>query len=123
VHRTLETLCRISEARKVTVLHGSARYDANLTPHQHVVYVVCRHFWVCVDKRRKAARFDLRQMADDRVSAVQFVRFPLGGLDAAEFLALANAGNVAIAVDHPKMQVRAQIDGPLAHILSEDLVD
>ncbi|MGO9265191.1 MAG: Fur family transcriptional regulator [Candidatus Binataceae bacterium] len=42
VHRTLETLCRIGEARKVTVLHDSARYDANLTPHQHVVCVRCR---------------------------------------------------------------------------------
>src|SRR5258708_4628164 len=37
VHRTLETLCRIGEARKVTMLHDSARYDGNLTPHQHVV--------------------------------------------------------------------------------------
>lgn len=42
VHRTLETLCRIGEARKVTVLHDSARYDANLKPHQHVVCVRCR---------------------------------------------------------------------------------
>ena len=42
VHRTLETLCRIGEARKVTVLHDSARYDANLTPHQHVVCIECR---------------------------------------------------------------------------------
>ena len=42
VHRTLETLCRIGEARKVTVLHDSARYDANLTPHQHVICVECR---------------------------------------------------------------------------------
>src|ERR1700724_2098398 len=42
VHRTLETLCRIGEARKVTVLHDSARYDANLAPHQHVVCIECR---------------------------------------------------------------------------------
>jgi len=42
VHRTLETLCRIGEARKVTVLHDSARYDANLAPHQHVICVSCR---------------------------------------------------------------------------------
>src|SRR5579859_5598754 len=42
VHRTLETLCRIGEARKVTVLHDSARYDGNLTPHQHVVCIECR---------------------------------------------------------------------------------
>lgn len=42
VHRTLETLCRVGEARKVTVLHDSARYDGNLTPHQHVVCIECR---------------------------------------------------------------------------------
>jgi Fur family transcriptional regulator, peroxide stress response regulator len=42
VHRTLETLCRIGEARKVTMLHDSARYDGNLDPHHHVVCVRCR---------------------------------------------------------------------------------
>ena len=42
VHRTLETLCQIGEARKVTTLHDSARYDGNLTPHHHVVCVRCR---------------------------------------------------------------------------------
>jgi len=42
VHRTLETLCDIGEARKVTPLHDSARYDGNLTPHHHVVCVRCR---------------------------------------------------------------------------------
>ena len=82
-----------------------------------------RHFWVCLDKRRESVRFDLQQMSNDRVSAVHFVRFPLGDLDAVEFLALANAGKVAIAVDHPKMQSRIAIDGPLAQILSEDLAD
>jgi Fur family peroxide stress response transcriptional regulator len=42
VHRTLETLCDIGEARKVTTLHDSARYDGNLAPHHHVVCVKCR---------------------------------------------------------------------------------
>ena len=42
VHRTLETLCEIGEARKVTTLHDSARYDGNLDPHHHVVCVKCR---------------------------------------------------------------------------------
>ena len=37
VHRTLETLCDIGEARKVTTLHDSARYDGNMIPHHHVV--------------------------------------------------------------------------------------
>jgi len=42
VHRTLETLCAIGEARKVTMLYDSARYDGNLEPHHHVVCVKCR---------------------------------------------------------------------------------
>lgn len=42
VHRTLETLCGIGEARKVTMLHDGARYDGNLRPHHHVVCVRCR---------------------------------------------------------------------------------
>ena len=42
VHRTLETLCDIGEARKVTLLHDSARYDGNMSPHHHVVCVKCR---------------------------------------------------------------------------------
>ena len=41
VHRTLETLCEIGEARKVTTLHDSARYDGNVTPHHHLVCVKC----------------------------------------------------------------------------------
>ena len=42
VRRTLETLCQIGEARKVTLLHDSARYDGNLAPHHHVICVRCR---------------------------------------------------------------------------------
>ena len=42
VHRTLETLCQIGEARKVTALHHSARYDGNVRPHHHLVCVGCR---------------------------------------------------------------------------------
>jgi Fur family peroxide stress response transcriptional regulator len=42
VHRTLETLCEIGEARKVTLLHDRARYDGNLLPHHHVVCIRCR---------------------------------------------------------------------------------
>jgi Fur family transcriptional regulator, peroxide stress response regulator len=42
VHRTLDTLCEIGEARKVTLLHESARYDGNVRPHHHVVCVHCR---------------------------------------------------------------------------------
>ena len=41
VHRTLETLCQVGEARKVTHLHDSARYDGNVEPHHHVVCIRC----------------------------------------------------------------------------------
>jgi hypothetical protein len=78
---------------------------------------------ICLDDRRKQARFDLRQMSPDRVSAVQFIRFPLGGLDAAEFRPLANAGKVAIEIDHSKLKARAEIRDPLAETLAQDLSD
>jgi Fur family peroxide stress response transcriptional regulator len=42
VHRTLERLCEVGEARKVTPLHESARYDGNTRPHHHVVCIRCK---------------------------------------------------------------------------------
>jgi Fur family transcriptional regulator, peroxide stress response regulator len=42
VHRILEQFCQVGEARKVTALHGSARYDGHVEPHQHVFCVRCR---------------------------------------------------------------------------------
>jgi hypothetical protein len=81
------------------------------------------HLWIALDDRREAARFDARQIDNERLSSVQFVRFPLGGLDADEFLKLANAGKVAIEVDHPALQVRALINGSLAESLGRDLTD
>lgn len=80
-----------------------------------------QHFWICLGERREVVRFDARQMSGERVSAVQFLRFPLGGLDADEFLGLANAAKVAIEVDHPLLKARASIDGSLAATLAQDL--
>jgi Fur family peroxide stress response transcriptional regulator len=42
VHRILEQFCQVGEARKVTALHGSARYDGHVEPHHHVFCVHCR---------------------------------------------------------------------------------
>jgi hypothetical protein len=82
-----------------------------------------RHLWIRTGNRRELARLDARQIATDRISSVQFVRFPLGGLDSSEFLALARAGKVAIESDHPKLQVRGEISVALAELLSQDLAD
>src|SRR5581483_6765571 len=73
-----------------------------------------RHVWICLGDRREPARFDLRQMATDQVSSVQFVRFPLGGLEAGELVALARAGRVAIEIDHPRLSARAAVSASLA---------
>jgi hypothetical protein len=81
-----------------------------------------RHVWICIDQRRESVRFDERQVSLDRVSAVQFVRFPLGGLDSAEFLAMADARKLAIEIDHPKMMGRALIEGSMARALAQDLL-
>jgi hypothetical protein len=80
-----------------------------------------RHVRIVLDQQREAARFDLRQMSTERISSVQFVRFRLGGLDAAEFLAMAQAGKLAIKVDHPKLRAHVAISGGLAETLARDL--
>jgi hypothetical protein len=81
-----------------------------------------RRLWIAIGGRREPARFDHRQIATDRISAVQFVRFPLGGLDAAEFHDHAAAGKIAIEADHPRLTARALIQGTIAHALEGDLI-
>jgi Fur family peroxide stress response transcriptional regulator len=65
VHRTLEKLCEIGEARKVTMLHDSARYDGNVTPHHHVVCVKCRRI-------RDLEIPELDRMLEGRVALGEF---------------------------------------------------
>jgi hypothetical protein len=82
-----------------------------------------RHLSISIGSRRQLARFDERQMDAQRVSSVQFVRFALGGIDSDEFFKLADAGQVAIELDHPHMRARAAISGAIAHALARDLAD
>ena len=42
VHRILEQFCEVGEARKVTLLYDSARYDGHAESHHHVVCVQCK---------------------------------------------------------------------------------
>ena len=80
-----------------------------------------RYVRFVIGERRIAAGFDDRQMSPERMSAVQFVRFALEGISAEEFRALAEAGKVAIEVDHPNLAAGAQIAGVLAEVLTTDL--
>ncbi|MHB8381629.1 MAG: DUF3501 family protein [Candidatus Binataceae bacterium] len=80
-----------------------------------------RHLWIVIGDRRERAIFDTRQMNEERVSSVQFVRFPVAGIDGEQFLELARAGKCAIETDHPSMAARAAITGVVAAALAEDL--
>lgn len=80
-----------------------------------------RHLWIVLGERRERAIFDTRQMNEERISSVQFVRLPVPGVDAEQFLALARARKCAIESDHPSLAVRAAISGVLASALAEDL--
>ncbi len=80
-----------------------------------------RHLWLKIGARKIAARFDDRQMSDERISAVQFVRFDVEGIDAARFLERAGSGEVAVEADHPSLAARGEISGLLAASLAEDL--
>ena len=63
------------------------------------------------------ARFDRRQIDADRISAVQFVRFPL---DAAQRAALAS-GAVRVVSDHPSYKYSAEIAEQTRRALAADL--
>jgi hypothetical protein len=51
------------------------------------------------------------------------VRFRLGGVDADEFLKVGKAGQIAIEVDHPRMESSARLGTPLVRVLARDLPD
>jgi NAD-dependent dihydropyrimidine dehydrogenase PreA subunit len=80
-----------------------------------------RHLWLKIGADKIAARFDDRQMSDERISAVQFLRFSLEGVDAARLLEFAGKGEVAVEADHPSLAARGAIGGLLAASLAEDL--
>jgi len=80
-----------------------------------------RHLWLKAGAKRIAARFDDRQMSDERISAVQFVRFSLEDVDAGGLLELAGKGELAVEADHPSLAARGEISGVLAASIAEDL--
>jgi hypothetical protein len=78
------------------------------------------HVSLKLGDRKVPASFDTRQMSTERISSVQFIHFD-AAIDADAFEELAEAGKVAIEVDHPNLAVTAEILGELAYALAEDL--
>lgn len=80
-----------------------------------------RHVWLKIGDRRVEAQFDAGQIAEEAVSAVQFVRFAVGGRIAERLVELAAAGALAVEVDHPQHSVNAPVGVDLARALAQDL--
>jgi hypothetical protein len=80
-----------------------------------------RHLWLVLGAKKIPASFDDRQMSTEKISAVQFVRFPLQGVSGPQLLELSRKGESAIVADHPSLAARGEISGLLASSLAEDL--
>ena len=62
--------------------------------------------------------FDDRQMAEDKISSVHYIRFPLGNERAD---ALRSGASAEIVVDHPRLSARAGLTDAQRAALAEDL--
>ena len=71
------------------------------------------------DCERIHARFDAKQFEDDRISAVQYIRFALSEEQARRFQDLREA--VHLHIDHPNYDRRAELRGGLRESLAQGL--
>jgi hypothetical protein len=79
------------------------------------------HVFLDLGEQSVRAAFDPKQFEQDRISAVQYVRFPLGPGLAARFAELSTP--VALRVEHPNYKHRTPIEGPARASLAADLQD
>lgn len=82
-----------------------------------------KHLWLVAPGHRRCARFDTRQMSPDRISSVQFVRFPVGGIEARRLAELAEMGSLAVEADHRELSARASVPPLLAKLLLRELYE
>ena len=75
------------------------------------------HLRLEIDGNAAAAQFDARQIGEERLSSVQFVRFPL---TPAQCNALRHGASARIVSDHPSYAHSAGVD---ARLLAMDLED
>jgi hypothetical protein len=77
------------------------------------------HVWLDVGDASVRARFDPKQFQQDRIAAVQFVRFPLGPALAARFRD--PSVRARLRVDHPRLKAEAELRGEVHAALARDL--
>ena len=77
------------------------------------------HLYLSIDGAGNApAQFDRRQIGEDRLSSVQFIRFPL---TTAQRDALRKGTTFHIVCDHPAYPYTAEVNAPSARAIASDL--
>ena len=66
------------------------------------------------------AQFDQRQLGEDRVSSVQYLRFPLGDADKRDWRGAAQGGTLRLTCSHSHYTHDAAIPSAVAAALAED---
>ncbi|MEM6994600.1 MAG: DUF3501 family protein [Myxococcota bacterium] len=73
---------------------------------------LCEHLYAVVDGERVRPSFDARQVGEDRLSAVQYLKFALGGKTP-----------TALGADHASLTVEQPLTAPQQAALAADLAD
>ncbi|HEX3583522.1 MAG TPA: DUF3501 family protein [Thermoanaerobaculia bacterium] len=77
------------------------------------------HLYLAIDDAANAvAQFDRSQIGEDRLSSVQFIRFPL---TPAQRDALRKGGKLSVVCDHPAYPHAVEVDAASARAIASDL--
>lgn len=93
--------------------------QAQIRPQLDRLIGIDEHIFLDVGDATVRATFDDKQFEEDRISAVQYVRFPLGAELSARFRD--PTVPVALRADHPNYTAKTVIDGPARASLAADL--
>jgi len=82
-----------------------------------------RHVWLELNGRRVFARFLEGQGREDRIAAVQYLRFPIGTAVRDQEALAAGPDPVILHVDHPGYRARAVLSPEARAEIARDLAD
>ncbi len=80
-----------------------------------------KSLWLEIGGDRAYARFLEGQGRQDRIAAVQYVRFPVGGGEGMREALLDPSVPVALVIDHPNYRARAEVSAATRRELANDL--
>lgn len=80
-----------------------------------------KSIWLEIGGNRAYAQFLEGQGRQDRIAAVQYVRFPVGGGDGVREALLNPSVPVSVVIDHPNYRARAEVSAETRRELANDL--